>query len=274
MKKLLLLILIISLFSCKNNSNENKQKCATQLIDKSELSPQIENNLPLGFKFGLSSKRVKFLLDSLTNKKVLVKSDSDYNYEYKIGNKNQNCLMEFGYHEDKLYALRFNFVGINNLNETENTLISQISKEEGSKYSSMGYESIVVGDKINIWVKDNKSIELLKTDWLALTYTDNPVNKIIRDIQVHKDMQKGTSENTKVVNSAWDGSVSQVEKYIKDNLNDPDSYKSVKWSVIYNEPDGYKVAHEYRAKNGFGAVITKRQIFYLNFNGEVTKVEE
>ena len=91
---------------------------------------------------------------------------------------------------------------------------------------------------------------------------------------LNSSRSQNQSGNVKVVNSTWDGSVSQVKKYIKDNLNDPDSYKSVKWSVVYDDPNGYKVAHEYRAKNGFGAVISKQQIFYLDFNGKVTKVEE
>lgn len=33
-----------------------------------------------------------------------------------------------------------------------------------------------------------------------------------------------------VYNSEWDASVSQVEQFLKDNLNDPDSYESVEWA--------------------------------------------
>ena len=42
------------------------------------------------------------------------------------------------------------------------------------------------------------------------------------------DSSSSSSNNhEKVYNSSWDGSVRQVEKYLKRTLKDPDSYQSI-----------------------------------------------
>lgn len=74
-----------------------------------------------------------------------------------------------------------------------------------------------------------------------------------------------------VFNSEWDGSVKQVEDYLKNTLNDPDSYKSVEWSPVGKSATAgqFFVRHKYRAKNGFGGVVTKDQIFTLDSLGTI-----
>jgi len=305
--KIKLFFLILIIFSgCKNIVKVDNQKNADQLISKSELSPQINNNLPLGFRFGFSSKKVNLIIDSLRKKNIITKFENEYDYEYYIGNNIQKSSLDFIYNKDKLYILRFNFLSIlNNIDELERILVSQISKELGLQNTSVSYHFIL--DNITVWVKDNKSLELKKASggWMELTYTDNPTNKIISEVRNKEITAQSKNESdaaitrsyesktedqqitnpnygraqkqsgkAKVEASEWDGSVSQVKKYIKANLNDPDSYKSVQWSVVYDDPNGYKVAHEYRAKNAYGGYVTKKQIFYLNFDGEVTKVTE
>ena len=74
-------------------------------------------------------------------------------------------------------------------------------------------------------------------------------------------------------NSYLDASVSQVERYLKANLSDPDSYESMEWSAV-NEMSGngdyrYWVRHKYRAKNGYGGYVIENKIFYLDSNGNV-----
>lgn len=73
-----------------------------------------------------------------------------------------------------------------------------------------------------------------------------------------------------VENSAWDGSVQQVERYLKANLKDPDSYQSIEWSkVVKADGGGFIVRHKYRAKNGFGGYNIEEQIFILDAQGKV-----
>lgn len=84
--------------------------------------------------------------------------------------------------------------------------------------------------------------------------------------------EKSTTEA--VTNSPIDGSVRSVEKYIKDNLKDPDSYKSVKWSEVQKEGNGYVVAVEYKANNSFGAAVTNKEVYHLDNEGNVKSVDE
>lgn len=73
-----------------------------------------------------------------------------------------------------------------------------------------------------------------------------------------------------VSNSAWDGSVYQVERYLKDTLKDPDSYQSIDWGKVLKTPDNhFKVRHTYRARNGFGGYVVEEKVFTLDSTGRV-----
>lgn len=80
------------------------------------------------------------------------------------------------------------------------------------------------------------------------------------------------SSSKKVYNSSWDGSVRQVEKYLKSTLRDPDSYEGIEWSEVQETSSGYMVRHKYRAKNGFGGYVVANQVFTLDSDGNVTGV--
>lgn len=73
-----------------------------------------------------------------------------------------------------------------------------------------------------------------------------------------------------VSNSPWDGSVRQVEQYLKNNLKDPDSYQSIAWDKVSKMPNGtYVVRHKFRAKNSFGGFSVEDKLFFLDANGNV-----
>lgn len=73
-----------------------------------------------------------------------------------------------------------------------------------------------------------------------------------------------------VANSAWDGSVFQVEHYLKQRyLRDPDSYESVAWTKVERDCSGYRVMGTYRARNGFGGMNVESAIFELDRAGNV-----
>jgi hypothetical protein len=86
-----------------------------------------------------------------------------------------------------------------------------------------------------------------------------------------KPSQAATSASRAVVeNSAWDGSVRQVERYVKRQLlRDPDSYQSVEWSKVQRQGEGYIVRHTFRAKNGFGGYDVATYGFVLDSAGNV-----
>lgn len=65
---------------------------------------------------------------------------------------------------------------------------------------------------------------------------------------------------------------SAVRDYLRKTLNDWDSYEGEGYSepsevADHNGKTGYLIRHEYRAKNGFGAMMLKKQMFYYTADG-------
>ena len=95
------------------------------------------------------------------------------------------------------------------------------------------------------------------------------------------DNKKNSGPKNAVYNNELDASVSQVESYLKDNLNDPDSYSSVSWSEVFKLNDTkevgfacYQVRHKYRAKNAFGAYVIEEKMFKLDYQGKIVDVKD
>ncbi len=80
-------------------------------------------------------------------------------------------------------------------------------------------------------------------------------------------------ETAVVFNSPWDGGVYQVERYLKDNLKDPDSYESITWYNVITIGTGFRVMHKYRAKNSFGGYAISQKVFTLDSKGSVIGVK-
>jgi hypothetical protein len=64
-------------------------------------------------------------------------------------------------------------------------------------------------------------------------------------------------------NSAWDGSIRCVESYLKERLNDPDSYQHVSTTQAIASGPYWVVGSTYRAKNGFGALTLHHAQFKI-----------
>ncbi len=77
-----------------------------------------------------------------------------------------------------------------------------------------------------------------------------------------------------VVQNGWDGSIYQVERWLKQNANDPHSLEFIEWSNLKKSDLGYAVRCKYRAKNGLGAFVIENKLFYLNFAGDVIGNED
>jgi hypothetical protein len=86
------------------------------------------------------------------------------------------------------------------------------------------------------------------------------------------------SNTSEVKNSPWDSSVYQVERYIKNNLSDPNSFEVIQWSKVRDMTHSqygyrYKVMVKYRAKNSFGGYEIQSNIFFLDKKGNVVDVQ-
>lgn len=81
-----------------------------------------------------------------------------------------------------------------------------------------------------------------------------------------------TDSKSKVYNSAWDGSVRPVEKYLNEILKDPDSFEAIEWGPVWTKSgQEYRVRCKYRAKNSFGGYVVAHQVFIMNSQGWVVR---
>jgi len=116
---------------------------------------------------------------------------------------------------------------------------------------------------------------------IALEYRNGPAYRsVVKGIQKRDQERRDNREKeimaagaVNVSNSSYDASVSQVVDYLKKNLKEPKSYEGIEWSKVKEETDGYSVYHKYRAKNSFGGYVIEAQIFYLDFGGNVVRVQ-
>jgi chromosome segregation ATPase len=84
---------------------------------------------------------------------------------------------------------------------------------------------------------------------------------------------KAAIRGDKPINSAWDGSVSAVERYLKSALHDPGSYDHIRTSVVVGEGDYWVVVSSFRGKNAFGALVINTKKFFIQ-QGQVVKTSD
>lgn len=78
-----------------------------------------------------------------------------------------------------------------------------------------------------------------------------------------------------VSNSAWNGSVLQVEQHLKRHLKDPSSLEVIEWGNVVAAPNnGFIVRVKYRAKNSFGGYAIEQKVFRLDASGGVVGVSD
>lgn len=87
-----------------------------------------------------------------------------------------------------------------------------------------------------------------------------------------RDTKPRPKSQDTVVNSSWDGSVSQVKSYLQGVLKDPDSFQAIEWSKVVKSDKGYAVRCKYRAKNSFGGYVIEEKLFLMDSSGRVTSV--
>jgi len=100
---------------------------------------------------------------------------------------------------------------------------------------------------------------------------------IINDNSKSRSSQTSQPPTKIVSNSPWDGSVRQVERWLKNNLKDPESFDAMEWSPVQEvnlATHKFIVRCKYRAKNSFGGYVVENKIFHLDANGSVVNVIE
>lgn len=135
------------------------------------------------------------------------------------------------------------------------------------------------------WVKGNIAVEFYYDGfpgYATLSFYNMPKygtshfkDKVNMTLDIQEEVRQKLEEEKnlpKIQNSPWDGSVYQVENYLKKNLKDPESYEGIEWSSVIEKDGNYQVRHKYRAKNSFGGYVIENCIFTLSKDGTVIDV--
>ena len=286
MRTFLMLCLVALITGCSENKenklNEIKQREADKIA---ETSNENYSELPFGLNFGMNEREVDSIIKVLINDSTITKYGDHYEYSYKIKeNKEIDTWVNLGYHNGKLYHLSFDMLGDPD-EETILLLDKCLTSQLDTTYNRISYyeeykkyDGEIQRNIFTKWFKNNQIIFLRHASGSDLSYIDAPVHKLIIDNFSNKALKEAEKrlerkeKGNKIENSAWDGSVSQVKKYLQNNLKDPNSYESIEWGKVIENENGYIIRHKYRAKNSFGGYTIENNIFHLDLKGNVINV--
>jgi len=96
------------------------------------------------------------------------------------------------------------------------------------------------------------------------------LNRIKAQLEAEKLLEAVRGPKPK--NSAWDGSVLEVERYLKLVMNDPDSYEHVSSTIPVARGEYWIVRSTFRGKNAFGGKVINTKFFYIQ-QGQVVRAE-
>ena len=123
-----------------------------------------------------------------------------------------------------------------------------------------------------IRAEDDKSTKVIQFDEAEAKRIEN--EKQIAAAQEIVKKGKERMEKIKRQFSSWDGSHIQLERILKKNLKDPDSYQHIESSYKFLDNGNIKVYLKYRAKNSFGGYNIGVIAGEVTVDGTVLSVEE
>ena len=274
MKKTLSLIaILILIISCKDDKYPSNFK----------------EILPFGVKYHITNAQALLTIDTLREANIIVK-DSDeiaFYYQLKPNDKNE-ILVSYYFINDSLYCIKVNNENKDFKNKAsikeKNKMAFEFFKNQ--KINLNAYGKTEEREDYYIFQMKNSLEKITLSLWSSLDnyvimFEDKIITKRIDAIKDKRSKEKLEIERQKfdgtkriiVENSVFDGSVRQVEKYLKASLKDPQSYESIDWNKVIETDNGYSVNHKYRAKNSLGGFVIENKVFYLDFKGNVIRVE-
>lgn len=135
----------------------------------------------------------------------------------------------------------------------------------------------------------DSDFEILKKGELTTSFVDHPgLNTIflekltenankraeyIAEIEKQKreEEKRKRKEMIEKQFSAWDGSHRNLTKFIKEQMNDPDSYEHVE-TIYWDMKDHLVVMTTFRGKNAFGGVVKNAVKAKVSLDGEILEI--
>lgn len=287
--------------------NENINIAYT-LLDNAASQPETDLHIPMGFFLNCTETEFKKHCDEWIEKNggrhdgylVYLKTKEFGGVEREVRMSKFNYFSDPNTETEFISEISFLFDEFredNNSNGGWQVLRDSISKKfddswETAEFNLDDADSDGSGTRYDFsnkyykyWVRGNMAVEFNyegMPGFASLGFYNVPKygtkffkENVQRVLDIHEEVkQKLERERNlpKIQNSPWDGSVYQVENYLKENLKDPDSYQSIEWSSVVEKDGNYQVRHKYRAKNSFGGYVVENCIFTLSKEGNVIDV--
>jgi len=183
MKRLFQICLFAIVFTaCNSSANQEKKQQWERdaeyfnAIEQAENSPQIEKNLFLGFKFGMTPNEVKQHINKLRKeKKIHVDQFGDYYYIFHTNHGDAKMTFSPAYYNDSLYRMQYGFTGMPGA-------VCIVTAKDLFDKANLGYKSYtyqIEGFRPELYrIKDNV-IVMFDFDLARMTYTNAPITKQI-----------------------------------------------------------------------------------------------
>lgn len=141
------------------------------------------------------------------------------------------------------------------LDENNKEILSLTASKNLAKLKNGFYTAITI-------INSKKFTQVLMID-------DDYIEINFDKIEDSKSLAKKASKIEKTpealqISYGEDSSISGVKKYLKNNLDNFNSYKSIKWGETTKKGRFYMIEHEYKSKNSFGESSINNQIFTLD----------
>ncbi|MDR1182856.1 MAG: hypothetical protein LBL13_12850 [Bacteroidales bacterium] len=222
MKKLLFAVIITAVLS----------SCSKQ-----EKYPDGFNyDLPFGLEYYISEMKADSILDILMEKNILslpYQGSSSYTYKLPLSDDNIELSVSLRFYNDSLY----------NIDVREGAILNDRSEKVNYKNAIAFFKAQEINlnsyhknyDKIwksSTWNKNKQEITLYSDNSFIINFSDGNISERLLKASVIKGIKETRERNekkggVKIQNSSWDGSVRQVEDYLKKTLKDPKSYESI-----------------------------------------------
>lgn len=117
--------------------------------------------------------------------------------------------------------------------------------------------------KLVTYYPDNEKY-IKKLDFYSAKIKEQQEKEHIKQEKLKKEHEKRIALFGKPpVQSAWDGSYYEVERYLKRVANDPNSIKIDGCTKVYRTESGWLVGCDYRGRNAFGGLIRQSNWFSI-----------
>lgn len=158
-------------------------------------------------------------------------------------------------------------IGMVLIGKSEDSQVAKQKKLEAAKEAEEAKQARLAFEKLPQAVKDS----MARAQARAKVREDSIVKEQDARTAAY-EAKKDRKAKVDAQFSAWDGSHRGVTAYIKEHMNDPDSYEHVSTRFV-DKGDFITVMTQFRGKNAFGGKVLNTAVAKVDFEGNVLSLE-